>query len=419
MTINKPPQPKGYDVFGPTPHLADVPYDEHRARITKAQKLMKEQGVDLLMLWSMQDCHYFAGFTSTHWFNPSLQCCVTLIPVTGEPLIIIPEFFRWSAEAQCWIRDIRGQVDAHQTQNERGLPREVAQVVKEMGYGKARIGLEMGTLAHCFIPRPYNDIKLLIDSLPEAKFVDGDMVIWGCRMIKSPLEIDRLIHAAAVHRQAFGAIVDGYRPGMTENDLLRIYMSTAALNGADWMKSGHIMCGDMKEGVIDCGGHWDGIVIKKGDYMSFDMPCRYKGYWADMGRFVYVGPTPENYKRGMEIAWKAFDAGANVAKAGIPASVVYDAVAKTQTDNGMFCIEMVGHGIGLDVHEPPVFSHTEETILQAGMAMELEVTGMMDGWHRDGKTGMFHYENLIIITEHGCQVIEGLPRQHLEVACYK
>jgi len=217
----------------------------------------------------------------------------------------------------------------------------------------------------------------------------------------------------------FGAIVDEYRPGMTENDLLRIYMSTAAKNGSDWMKSGHIMCGDMKEGVIDTGGHWDGIVIKKGDYMSFDMPCRYKGYWADMGRFVYVGPTPDNYKRGMEIAWKAFDAGAKVAKAGVPASAVYDAVAKTQLDNGMMAIEMVGHGIGIDVHEPPVFSHTEETLLQSGMAMELEVTGMMEGWHKDGKAGMFHYENLIIINDTGCQVIEGLPRQHLEVSCYK
>ena len=38
MTINKPPQPKGYDVFGPTPHLADVPYDEHRARITQSSE---------------------------------------------------------------------------------------------------------------------------------------------------------------------------------------------------------------------------------------------------------------------------------------------------------------------------------------------------------------------------------------------
>jgi Xaa-Pro aminopeptidase len=132
-----------------------------------------------------------------------------------------------------------------------------------------------------------------------------------------------------------------------------------------------------------------------------------------------VGPTPEPYKRGMELAWKAFDAGANVAKAGIPASKVYDAVAKTQLDGGMAAIEMVGHGIGLDVHEPPVFSHTEETLLQSGMAMELEVTGMIEGWHRDGKIGMFHYENLIIINDHGCQVIEGLPRQHLEVACYK
>lgn len=415
MAIKKAPQPQGYEVFGPAPHLPDVPREEHRARIAKAQKIMKQKGVDLLMLWSMQDCHYFGGFTSTHWDAPSIQPCVTLIPVDGEPVLIVPEFFRWTAEAQCWIRDIRGQVDPHLTESERDFPMEVAEIVKGMGYGKARIGLEMGTVANMYIPRPYNDIKLLLDSLPGAKFVDGDRIIWGCRMIKSPLEIERLKKAADILRLAYTAIIDEFSPGMTENDIQRIFMGTAGRNGADFLLPGHIMCGDMKEGVLDTGGHWDNVVIKKGDYMSVDMGLKYKGYYADMGRFIYVGPTPENYKRGMELTWKAFDAGAEKARPGVPASEVFKAQAKVQEDGGMLGIEMAGHGIGLDVHEPPVFSATEEILLETGMTMALEVTGMLEGWHKDGKIGMFHYENLIIITETGCEVVEGMPRKHLEV----
>ncbi|MBN1635190.1 MAG: aminopeptidase P family protein [Deltaproteobacteria bacterium] len=419
MTIEKAPQPQGYQVFGPKPHLADVPYEEHNARINKAKSLMRQQGIDLLMLWSEQNCHYFGGFTSTHWNAPSIQPCVTIIPVDGEPVIMVPEFFRWVAEAQCWIRDIRGQIDAHQTNSERDLPREVAEVVKEMGYGNANIGLEMGELAHTWIPRPYNDIKLLLDSLPDANFVAGDMIVWGCRMLKSPLEMERLIKAAAIHRQAFGAIVDEYRPGMTENDVLKIFMVTAAQNGAEWLQSGHIMCGDMKEGIVDCGGHWDGIVINKGDYISVDMCLKHKGYCADMGRFIYVGPTPDDYKRGTELMWDAFDAAVDKIKPGVPANEVYNALIKVEQDGGMWPIEMAGHGIGLDIHEPPVFSATEETLLEAGMCMEVECCGLIGGFHKEGHTGMFHYENLIIVTDDGCQVIEGLPRKHLEVSCYK
>ncbi len=415
MTIAKAPEPQGYAIFGPDPHLPDFPKEEHQARIAKAKKLMKQQGVDFLMLWYPPNCRYFGGFTSTHWEAPSIQPCVTLIPVDGDPVMVVPEFFRWTAEAQTWIRDIRGQIDAHQTNSERDLPREIAEIVKEMGYGKARIGLEMGTLAHCWIPRPYNDIKLLLDSLPGAKFVDGDRVVWGCRMIKSKLEVERLRKAADILRHAYQTVLEEFRPGMTENDVLRIYMADAARNGGESITSGHIMCGDMKEGIIDAGGHWDNVVIKKGDYISIDCSLVYKGYRADMGRFIYVGPTPDNYKKGTDILWKAFDAGAEKAKPGVPAKEVYDALVKVQTDNNMFAIEMAGHGVGLDVHEPPVFSATEETPLEEGMTMELEVTGMMDGWHKDGKTGMFHYENLIIITKTGCEVIECLPRKYNEV----
>jgi hypothetical protein len=58
-------------------------------------------------------------------------------------------------------------------------------------------------------------------------------------------------------------------------------------------------------------------------------------------------------------------------------------------------------------------------ILICRMCMELEPCGTIGDWHKHGQPGMFLYENLILITEKGCQVVEGLPRMHLEVSCYK
>ena len=112
-----------------------------------------------------------------------------------------------------------------------GRAGKAATALKEMGYGKANIGLEKGELGNMWIPRPLNDIELLIKSLPDGRFVDGDKVIWGCRMIKSELEVDRLTKAAAIHRQAFQAVIDKYRPGMTEQDIGKILMMSAAENG--------------------------------------------------------------------------------------------------------------------------------------------------------------------------------------------
>jgi len=419
MVMKKPPEGQGYEMYGPDPHLPDVPHAELKARLDRARKLMRENDVDLLMLWSRQNCRYFAGYSSIHWQVPSIQPMVMLLPVDGDPVVVIPEFFRWTVEAQCWVRDIRGQDAGHQVNAERDLPREVAEVVKEMGYGKANIALEKGELGNMWIPRPLNDIETLIKSLPDARFVDGDKVVWGCRMIKSALEIDRMTKAAAIHRQAFQAILDEYRPGMTEQDVGKIFAKTAAEKGSEWALPGHIFCGDMKEGVLDTGWHFDGVTFGKGDYMSLDMGLRYKGYWADMGRFVFVGPTPEDYKRGTEACWRAFDKAVEAARPGVPAREVYDVLVKAEEEAGLFPIEIGGHGIGLDIHEPPAVTATEETLLEPGMCLEIEPCAIMGGFKKDGHTGMFHYENLVIITEDGATPVMGLPRKHLEVAWYR
>lgn len=413
MALKMAPEPQGYELYGPEPTFPDVPHAEWKARIDRARALMREQNMDLLMLWSRQNVRYFASFTSIHWHLPSIQTMVALIPIDGDPAVITGEFFRWTAEAQCWIRDIRTQMDVHQVSAEREFPRDVAEAVKEMGYAKANIGLEMGELGHTWIPRPLNDIRTLMDSLPEANFVDGDKVIWGCRMIKSPLEIDRLTTAATIHRQSMSTVVEEFRPGMTEQDVGKLFICAAYENGADWVQSGHIMCGSAREGMWDTGHHFDGCVINRGDYLSIDMGVRYKGYWADMGRMINVGPPSDYWKECWDTIGRGFEAATKIARPGIKAKDVWKAVNDTNEEGGLMGFEMYGHGIGFDVQEPPVLGATDETVLEAGMTFEVESLGAV-GLRKFGGEGAFQYENLLIITDDGCSTVMGLPHHIIE-----
>ncbi len=338
---------------------------------------------------------------------------VALIPLKDDPVVVTGEFFRWTVEAQSWIRDIRTQQDVHQVNSEREFPRDVAEAVKEMGYAKANIGLEMGPLGHTWIPRPLNDIQTLMNALPDANFVDGDRVIWGCRTIKSPLEIDRLTTAATIHRQAMATVVEKYRPGMTEQDVGKIFICSAVENGADWVQSGHIMCGSEREGMWDTGHHFDGCPINRGDYLSIDIGVRYKAYWADMGRMINVGPATENWKKCWETIGNGFQAATEVARPGVRARDVWKAVNDTVEAGGLMGFEMYGHGIGLDVQEPPVLGATDETVLEPGMTFEVESLGAI-GLRKFGGEGAFQYENLLIITEDGCSTVMGLPHHIIE-----
>jgi Xaa-Pro dipeptidase len=415
MALVKTQDPRGFEMFGPDPKFPDMPYPEYKARLEKAKRLMREQNVDLLMLWGENNCRYFTGVTSIHWVPPSIQTLVALIPVDGDPVVIAGEFFKWTAEGTSWVRDIRCQPDVHLETSERELPREVAETVKGMGYGKARIGLEKGHLGHMWIPRPLNDIETLMKNLPEATFVDGDEVIWGCRMIKSPLEIERLTKAAAFHRKALATVVEEFRPGMTEFDVGKIFLLSAYEQGVEKVLNGHIACGRDKEGIFDTMYQFDGIPVNTGDYLWMDMIVNYKGYWADNGRVINVGAPTEEFIKINDLMWKAFDTAVATAKPGIPAKALWDAVNKVEAEMDLGTCEMVGHGIGLDIHEPPVLGKNNEHVLMPGMTLECEPHALK-AFRRQGGVGPFHIENLLIITENGCVPLIGLCRDIIQTA---
>lgn len=408
MSLEKSPD-NGYLMFGPEPHLPDVPRDEWEARLNKARQLMEEQNIHLLLLASEKNCRYFSASTHGHWLAPSLQPQVVLLPIDQDPVIICGDFFRTTFEAQSWIRDIRTQKDPHQLKHELSFPLEVADVIKEMGYGKSNIAVEQGHLGHMYIPRPPDQLLAFAGALPDAKLVDGDKVVWGCRQIKSALERDRQRKAVAMLREAQSALVEEFRPGMTENQVGKIFMKKAIDAGADWVQSAHISCGKLKEAVFDTMAHFDGITIQTGDYLWLDIVAPYKGYWADNARVFNVGPVSDELYESCELVWKSFDAAADKAGPGVKASEVWEAHAEVIREAGHQPFEMCGHGVGLDIHEPPVLSYSDDSLLQPGMSLELE-TAFLPGFRVAGGLGAMHYENLLLITEQGSEVVHGLPR---------
>jgi Xaa-Pro aminopeptidase len=403
------------EVNRPAPRFPDFPYSEWNGRVDNAKRLMREQGIDLLLLWNDRNVRYFGAYTSTHWATPSIPPLLVLIPVDDEPVAITGEFFLSTAEAQTWINDIRtiSEGYAYSEKMLREIPIEVAAIVRDIGYSKANIALEMGQLGNMYIHCPLNDIQTLINELSSANFVDGDKVIWGCRQIKSALEIDRLVKAAAIHRLAFSTVVQEFRPGMTEADVGNLFICSAFQNGAETVTTGSIKCGSDKEGMIDTKHSFDGVAIHKNDYLGLDPCVCYKGYWADMGRVINVGPITEDFERYSNQLIDAFEEIVQGIKPGITVGELQQLVCASlglETTG-----ETAGHGIGLDIHEPPFICAGSDVVLKPGMTLEVEPY-LSRGSRKQGGQGYFHYENLIIITEQGCAAVYSLPAEILQVA---
>lgn len=156
-----------------TPVYADFPRAEYEERLRRARVAMQEREIEVLVMWDAANIRYFSGFHSLHWSAMSIQPAVYLLPLDKDPVIVVPDFFTGVVEGYTYLDDIRLAFKPHVTKNIRQLPVDVAQVVRELGCGRAKIGIESGWQGGMSVPRPINDIDLFRSSLGDATFVDA------------------------------------------------------------------------------------------------------------------------------------------------------------------------------------------------------------------------------------------------------
>lgn len=409
------------ELFYKNPQFADFPKDEFDRRVETARKHMAQKEIDVLTLWDEHNVRYFCGFNSQHWGSKSLQCAVLVLPLEHNPILIVPEFFRGMAEATTYIQDIRGYERPHHIETLRGLPREIAKVISDIGYSRKRIGLEDGEIANMFIPRPPSDIDLLRSELPDAKFIRGAEVIWECRMIKSDLEIQALRTACALTTEAFSDFVENFTLGMTEKEAGSLLYSAIISRGL--LPGGMYFVGDpSRYPMIDSYPSYEGVPMSRGSHVVIECFGTYKGYRGGVGRCLEIGEISEAKWEFIHAVEYGQDVALATIRDGINSNEVIAAVAKALGEKGFKPTGFVGHGIGLTGQEPPGLTDAQNTVIRKGMVLAVEVWIYdVKGFTRGGRInakpgeghsnlGQFGMEEFVVVTEHGCEMFPTFPR---------
>ena len=163
------------------------------------------------------------------------------------------------------------------------------------------------------------------------------------------------------------------------------------------------------------------IILKEGDLVSLDVVANLKGYCADATRTFLVGTCRESVRKILDVCQKAFYEGVKAAKPGNHVGDISASIQKYVESFGYnVARDFTGHGIGKGMHEDPMVPNfgIEGTgpLLRPGMALAIEpmiLEGkkdtriLGDGWTVKSKDGKLtcHYENTIIITEEGNEII--------------
>ena len=162
--------------------------------------------------------------------------------------------------------------------------------------------------------------------------------------------------------------------------------------------------------------------IKDGDIVSVDLVVCYKGYHADATRTFIVGNVSEDIKALVINTKEAFYEGLKKVKEGTRVYEISQAIEDYAHEHGLSVVEeLVGHGIGTDMHEDPNipnYNDGNNTKLKAGMTIAIEPMLNLgskeiyiadDDWTVKTRDHMAsaHYENTVLVTKDGYEIITG------------
>lgn len=229
-----------------------------------------------------------------------------------------------------------------------------------------------------------------------------DLLI-ATRMVKTSEERRRLVQAAHITENAMFEVVSQLREGMTELEAKMIFEMSLLEQGAQPRLT-----------VIGFGEHSafpnatpGGRRLRGGDIVRFDVGGVYEHYWADLSRCAVFGSPTQRIEDHYRALVKGEDAAIAAARPGRRAAEVFNDTVAVVRDSGIpsYRRQHVGHGIGLDIYDPPILSAATDTVLEQGMLLNVETPFYELGF------GGLQIEDLVVVTEAGCEVLTKSERR--------
>ena len=368
-----------------------ISVDERKARIAKAQKLMQEKGIGALLIEAGSALVYFTGI---RWWR-SERFTGAIIPAEGDFIIVTPFFEEPSiAEQMTFGDDIR-------TWHEDESPYKiVTDFLSEKGATDKSLAIEE-TVRH-FIPDGISQER----GTPR-KIISGKSVTRGVRMFKSPAELALMQTANDITMAAYLHVYPKVNVGMSSGDI------SDMMNAATTQLGGKVKFSMALNGTASAYPHGtkNNPDVKEGDIILMDCGCDVLDYESDISRTWVIGEPSAKQRTVWDMVKRGQELALETARVGTPAGMVDATVREMYAAEGWGpdyaapgLTHRLGHGIGLDGHEPINFVRSETTRLAPGMCFSNE-----PGIYIPGEFGV-RLEDCLYMTEAGPKLFSPLSK---------
>jgi Xaa-Pro aminopeptidase len=349
----------------------------YKNRCQRVQQKMIESGVDYLLVGPSADLLYLIGLNRPQ----SERLTLLVLPQQGEINLILPMFEHALAEP---LASFFTLVTWEETE-------DPFQIFRSLLPNSGQ-GLTIGVASKMFVHFQYR----LQAHISGAAFIWGGPVLDSIRMRKEPAEIDRLAKAGYAADKVFEALLSQPLVGLDEIKVKAQLMSLMTEHGHDTAGGAIVAAG---VNGASPHHHVDRRKITAGDALVIDFGGMVGGYWSDMTRTIHIGePTKEFihvYNIVNEANQKAFEA----VRPGVTAESI-DQVARNHIADagyGEYFLHRTGHGLGLEIHEPPYIVGGDKTVLDEGMVFSIE-----PGIYLKGNFGV-RIEDIVVVTGSGAR----------------
>ena len=360
---------------------------ERQSRVAKAQRLMEEHDIDAVLVEAGSALIYFTG---VRWWR-SERFTGVVIPREGDIAFITPYFEEPSVrESMAFGDDVRTW---HEHENPFAL---VAGILSDRGLREGRIGVEE-TVRHFISDGVRQEV-------PKFEMVSANAVTRGCRMFKSPAEVALMQTANDVTLRAYRHVYANLELGMQPADV------SAMMNEATRKLGGtpRFSVVLLNEASAYPHGTRQPQTLREDSVVLMDCGCEVHDYESDISRTWVFGEPTDKQRRVWNTVKRGQEMALETAQVGVPAGWVDDVVRDFYTKEGFGpdyrtpgLSHRLGHGIGMDGHEPINFVRGETTRLQPGMCFSNE-----PGIYIFGEFGV-RLEDCLTMTRRGAAPVYG------------
>ncbi|CTQ74826.1 M24 family metallopeptidase [Roseibium alexandrii] len=356
---------------------AVFPVTEFEYRADRAQRLMREQGLDALLFTTEAEVRYFTGFRTLFWQSPA-RPWFCILSRTGKPIAIIPHIGA-HLMASTWVDDIRTFAAPHPTDEGVGL---LSDALKPY----AVVGMPMGRESS--LRMPLLDFERVKANLPGAEFRDASALVQAVRRIKSETEIAIHREICQIASRSFESARALFHEGQSLKEAFRSFKIDLLERGADDVP--YLVGGAGPGGYGDVISPPTDAPLNAGDVLMLDTGAVKNGYFCDFDRNFAIGHASNAVRQAHRKLVEAANSAAAIARPGKTCADLFNAMTDVlgQSDCD---VGRMGHGLGIQLTETPSLTAFDTTVLQERMVLTLE-PGLDLG---QGKM-MVHEENIVI-----------------------